>query len=244
MSVITQVLSWLRDIAADDSHGYSQIQRYGPDYDCSSLIIEAFKCHGVPLTCYNTSTMKDDMLRNGFELVEFNQFTGEGLRAGDILLNEIHHTAIYIGGGQVIEANINELGSISGGQPGDQTGKEIWIRPYYRFSKGWDFALRYNEGNGATGDILIPLYPIIKGIEEFPILKYGSNLSDDDDILRTYVRILQLLLVANGYDLPGSGVDGRFGFETKIVVLDFQDDNDLEADGEVGPITWSALIGG
>lgn len=242
MSVITQALSWLKDIANDPSHGYSQTSRYGPDYDCSSLIITAFKKFGVPLSCYNTFTMKDDMVANGFKLVTFDENSGSGLQAGDILLNEDHHTAIYAGNGQIIEANINELGTVSGGQPGDQTGREIWIRSYYRFSKGWDCALRYVEGPQNSDDI--PVYPVIKGIENFPIVKLGSNLLDDDDILRTYVRLLQLLLLANGYLLPQSGVDGCFGFETKVAVLAFQTDKDLEADGEVGPMTWSALIGG
>lgn len=34
-------------------------------------------------------------------------------------------------------ASIDENGKISGGQVGDQTGKEVCIRPYYMHSKGW-----------------------------------------------------------------------------------------------------------
>ena len=34
-------------------------------------------------------------------------------------------------------ASIDELGNISGGQVGDQTGKEVCIRSYYMSSKGW-----------------------------------------------------------------------------------------------------------
>ena len=34
----TDYLQWAIDIANDDSHGYSQCNRLGPDYDCSSLV--------------------------------------------------------------------------------------------------------------------------------------------------------------------------------------------------------------
>ena len=44
-------LDWMLDLARDDSHGYSQDNRWGPDYDCSSAIISAYKQAGVPLSC-------------------------------------------------------------------------------------------------------------------------------------------------------------------------------------------------
>lgn len=39
-------------------------------------------------------------------------------------------------------AHINEFGGIYYGQPGDQTGNEISVGPYYRGS--WNGALRWN----------------------------------------------------------------------------------------------------
>lgn len=36
-------------IAEDDSHGYDQINRWGVDYDCSSLVITAFENQGIPI---------------------------------------------------------------------------------------------------------------------------------------------------------------------------------------------------
>ena len=55
------------------------------------------------------------------------------------------------------------------------------------------------------------------------------------------VRELQTMLVAQGYDLPGSGIDGDYGPETRGAVLAFQDDRGLKMDGIVGPETWAAL---
>ena len=37
------------------------------------------------------------------------------------------------------------------------------------------------------------------------------------------------------------GVDGKFGNLTELSVRKFQDQNDLEIDGVVGPLTWKAL---
>ena len=65
------------------------------------------------------------------------------LKRGDILLNEKHHTAIYVGGGNIVHASLNEKGGIYGGQSGDQTGKEICVRSYY--DRPWDLVLRYPD---------------------------------------------------------------------------------------------------
>ena len=45
--VVERAISWAVAIANDNSHGYSQQSRWGPDYDCSSLVIAAFKYAGV-----------------------------------------------------------------------------------------------------------------------------------------------------------------------------------------------------
>ena len=144
MTVPEKAVEWAVGIAKDDSHGYDQGSRWGADYDCSSLVISAYKHAGVPLTCTYTGNMRSDMLNHGFAPVPTaNKQTGAGLLPGDVLLNETHHTAMYIGNGQVVHAAGNEFGGATGGKTGDQTGKEICITGYFNFP--WDCILRYSR---------------------------------------------------------------------------------------------------
>lgn len=66
----------------------------------------------------------------------------KNLKRGDVLLNEKHHTAIYVGGGNIVHASLNEKGGIYGGEPGDQAS-EICVRSYY--DRPWDLVLRYPD---------------------------------------------------------------------------------------------------
>lgn len=150
MSVIENAASWMVGIANDNSHGYDQGNRWGPDYDCSSLVISAYKHAGVPLQSTYTGNMKGDFLARGFKDVtnSVNLASGAGMQRGDVLLNIVHHTAMYIGNGQLCEAAGNERGGITGGQVGDQTGNEIRVRSYYNFP--WNCVLRYSESGGTV----------------------------------------------------------------------------------------------
>lgn len=154
MSVRENACAWARAIAYDDAHGYDQGSRWGPDYDCSSMVITAYREAGVPLTCTYTGNMRRDLLAHGFKDVtaSINLATGAGLQAGDVLLHEQNHTALYIGGGQIVNAGGNEFGGASGGQTGDQTGREICVRGYYNYP--WQCVLRYAEpeNSGSSGE--------------------------------------------------------------------------------------------
>lgn len=142
MTIPEKAAEWALNIARDDTHGYDQANRYGPDYDCSSLVITAYKVAGVPLTCTYTGNMRSNMLDNGFiQVNDVNLATGAGLQVGDVLLNVVHHTAMYVGNGKLVHAAGNERGGATGGQTGDQTGKEICVTNYFNFP--WDYVLRY-----------------------------------------------------------------------------------------------------
>ena len=41
MGKIETATQWMIDLANDNSHGYDQTNRWGPDYDCSSAVISA-----------------------------------------------------------------------------------------------------------------------------------------------------------------------------------------------------------
>ncbi len=146
--IIEKAVTWALQVAQDPAHGYDQTNRWGPDYDCSSLLISAWQQAGVQVKTAGatyTGNMLPAFLKCGFEDVtaEINLTTGAGLQRGDVLLNARHHTAMCIGSGQIVHASINEAGKAVGGKSGDQTGREICVRSYYRCSGGWDRVLRY-----------------------------------------------------------------------------------------------------
>lgn len=146
--IIEKAVTWALQVAQDPAHGYDQTNRWGPDYDCSSLLISAWQQAGVQVKTAGatyTGNMLPAFLKCGFEDVteEINLTTGAGLQRGDVLLNARHHTAMCIGSGQIVHASINEAGKAVEGKSGDQTGREICVRSYYRYSGGWDRVLRY-----------------------------------------------------------------------------------------------------
>ena len=148
---IQQMEAWARD----DSHGYDQDYRWGEkgDYDCSSARISAWENAGVPVKSKGatyTGDMRTVFLSCGFKDItnKVNVATGAGLIRGDVLLNTVHHTAMYCGNGKEVEASINEKGTAHGGKPGDQTGKEFLIRNYRNYP--WDCILRYQESSSRS----------------------------------------------------------------------------------------------
>lgn len=141
---ILQMENW----ANDNSHGYDQNHRWGPDYDCSSSVIQAWELAGVPVKSNGatyTGNMYDVFIKCGFEDItnKVNLNTGRGLKRSDVLLNIVHHVAMFCGNGMEVEASINEFGGITGGQTGDQTGREFLIKPYHNYP--WDKILRYKH---------------------------------------------------------------------------------------------------
>ena len=154
-AVIESAVNWAVKIANDNSHGYDQNSRWGPNYDCSSLVISAFEQAGCKVKSGGatyTGNMKSVFLRYGFSDVtsKIALSTGMGLKRGDVLLNTTHHTALVVedGGKTIVNASINEKGKTTGGKSGDQTGREIYTRGYYNYP--WNVVLRYNESSSTA----------------------------------------------------------------------------------------------
>lgn len=221
MTIPEKAVAWAVETAQDDSHGYDQGNRWGPDYDCSSFVITAYQKAGLPVRD-NGATYTGNM-RSAFKKCGFREVVGS-LKAGDVLLNEKNHAALYIGGGKIVQASHNEEGGITGGQSGDQTGGEISIRSYYDYP--WDCVLRYEAEEPQTSQHNITLLPTVR--------RGDMNGA----VLSVQVLLIYKWQVSCGVD----GADGDFGRNTESAVKAFQQHFGLEADGVVGPITWTKLI--
>lgn len=136
---INRYVNWALGVASDNSHGYSQYTRWGPDYDCSSLVISSLKAAGFNVgSATYTGNMRDQLTKYGFKWYDRSQL--HNIDRGDILLNIWYHTAIYLGNGRQVAATISEKGTIYG-KAGDQTGREITEQNYFDYP--WDGFLRY-----------------------------------------------------------------------------------------------------
>lgn len=225
MTIPEKALQWALNIASDQSHGYSQASRWGPDYDCSSFAISAYKIGaGVPIdtSVVNYTGNMQNLTRYGFKEVSVNFNTGSGLQKGDILYYHISgtngHTALYAGNGRIVHARGQSYGS---SKTGDQ-GTEIAVTAYYRGK--WQHVLRYT-GSGAAAPTAKPAkkkrYAVATTL---PIIKYGST--------GKAVMVWQMIL--------GVDPDGEFGPATRAATIQFQKSNKLEQDAEVGSDTWAA----
>lgn len=236
---INKAVAWAVGIADSPEHGYDQQNRWGADYDCSSFVITAWQQAGVPVKTSGASYTGDmywAFIHCGFRDVtnSINLSTGANLQKGDVVLNTKHHTEMYIGNGKMVKASINELGGVTGGKTGDQTGREIYIGNYYKPSYGWDYVLRYYGGETEEApkadSVTLPCYV------KLPLLQRGDK--------GEYVRALQILLIGRGYALPKYGADGDFGEETETALQKFQAEHGLYADGVAGNLTYAKLWGG
>lgn len=137
---LESAIKWAVDTANDDTHGYSQSNRWGPDYDCSSFVISALKAGGIDTgEATSTSTMKVNLMAHGFTWIPWTSGTKASLQRGDILLKESQHSDLYLGDNQIVAAHTDR------GNPaaGDQTGTEISVSAYYDMK--YDGVLRYTD---------------------------------------------------------------------------------------------------
>ena len=223
MNVIEKAVAWAIETANDQRHGYSQADRWGPDYDCSSFVIEAYEQAGVPVReagASYTGNMRAAMIACGFVDVttQIGLSSGYGIEAGDVLLNYSAHTCLAIGGGKVANCRTDE----GNPQTGDQSGNEIRIQSYWNYP--WNCVLRYkgpsggstSGGSGSGGSGSAPTEPRTT-------LKQGMRGED--------VKDLQQRLIDAGYDVGNAGADGKFGNDTFRAVAAFQEDHGIPVTG-------------
>ena len=223
MNRITErALNWALETAKDDTHGYSQLMRWGPDYDCSSFIISAYEQAGLKLKeagASYTGNIKTVLLRCGFTALP--DLPENQLIPGDVLLNEQNHTVMYIGNGKVVAARSSD----GYPQSGDQSSREICIQNYYDYP--WDCVLRYT-GTKSSGPVRVPCSVSL------PVLSEGSK--------GIAVKIMQELLISAGFGCGPDGADGDFGPNTAKALKRFQSAREICADTVCGKETWEELI--
>lgn len=226
MSIIDNAVAYMVDLVTDPKHGYDQINRWGPNYDCSSSIVQSWeKGAGIPVKAAGasyTGNMRAAFKKCGFTAIPYKK--GMSLVKGDVILNERHHTVMYIGDGKIAQFSINEKGTTKGGKTGDQTGKESSIGKFYEYSKGWDYVLRYTGGEIKQEDEKVNI--------TLTVLKQGSKGPE--------VKSLQILLYANGYNCGTA--DGVFGSRTDATLRNLQKARGLKVDGVCGKCTWTSIL--
>ena len=180
MSNIKTFINQMRYWTTTANLGYSQADRWniknGGNCDCSSLVIFALRQSGFNTgSASYTGNMLPNLTSHGWQRVPNNG----NPQPGDILLNIVHHVAVYLGNGQLAQASYSENHSTTG-RPGDQTGRETNVSHYYNYP--WDCYLRY------------------VGTQSAPTAPKGTNIAVDGSWGPATTRRLQQIL--------GTTVDG------------------------------------
>lgn len=238
MTAIESAVQWAINTANDNSHGYSQVDRWSPDFDCSSFVITAYEQAGIKVReagASYTGNMRGAFLACGFVDVtnQVGLSSGYGIQAGDVLLNYSAHTCLAIGNGKVANCRTDE----GHPQSGDQSGNEIRIQSYWNFP--WNCVLRFKENlNSSTNQ-----KPEVKNDgQNFnsenhnwtpPTLNKSNAYSDS-------VVVLQSLL--NVRHFPCGSADGFFGVKTEAAVNKARQFYGFTANGRCDRDLWDKLL--
>lgn len=132
-----------------------------------------------------------------------------------------NHVGIYIGNGEVIEAQGHAYG-VTKTKLSDR-GWQKWIKCPF-----WDYVTQ-------TTPDPIPSPDPVK--VDMPELKKGVKCDE--------VTLFQMAMNNLGYkDANGDPlvIDGSFGGKSEVVCIQFQNDNGLKADGICGSKTWTKIL--
>lgn len=246
--LLKEVAAQLMEHLVDhDWHGYSQYARWGDgegycyvsvggksfpieqgDRDCSSAVINCYQVAGIPVKdkgATYTGNLKTAFLATGS--FKWHKMSGgkcvDGYvpDRGDILLNEIFHTAMMKNKTQLMQFSISETGGIHG-TTGDQTGQESSTRSFYDYP--WDGCLECIDQTCIDGSKVED-----KGV--YTAIAKGSRGDD--------VRNLQKMLCVIGYPIEE---DGIFGDETEGALRAFQENAGITVDGIYGNESMAAVI--
>lgn len=256
MASVSTLVNRMRYWCAVANLGYSQADRWNfnasvGNCDCSSLVIHCLREAGFDTgSATYTGNLSSNLVARGWKRLPVDGRP----QAGDILLNDVHHVAVYLGGGQLAQASISEKGTVSG-KAGDQTGRETNIRGYYDYP--WSCYLRYMGAqssapastgvlavDGNVGPATVRRWQQVMGTTVDGIIS-GQLVPDEKTYWRPAIDSFVVQYGGTGSDLIravqralGCGVDGLLGPAT---IKAIQAHYNLTQDASFGPATARAL---
>ena len=116
----------------DIRFGYSQSNRWGWNFDCSSSIIYSLRMAGLQTGSANYTGNMDVLCKYGWKKI-----SSSSAGRGDILVCS-SHAALYLGNGQTAEFHRDY-----DGRSGDSSGRESNVGKSWKPSSSYSYALRY-----------------------------------------------------------------------------------------------------
>ena len=237
MGSIQKFCDAMRWAADSDQVGYSQPDRYslGPDdfygsglynTDCSALTIAAQQHAGFETGWASyTGNMSDALCANGWE--RLSPWTD--LQAGDILLNDSDHVAVWLGD-CLAQASIDENGDIAGGARGDQSGWEVNTRDFYSFP--WDCILRHTGKSDYSGGSSAPSEPANTAKREWQgdVIGKSDTTNAGDDYAGVFGKAMRYLAVEGAGEYQVHTKNGRWWPTVDHYDLD-DEENGMAGDG-------------
>ena len=131
---VEAAVQWAVKKATSNYITYSRANRNlkildGTSYDCSSFIITAFYAAGIDVAATYTGDMRAGFTAAGWTWIPGSYFAASDCQRGDILLNEINHTQMYIGDNQDVNCG--------------NTPAQVEVHSPNYGGVGWDGILRY-----------------------------------------------------------------------------------------------------
>lgn len=181
--------------------------------DCSGLFAWAFKRLGGTMY-HGSNTMWNKWCTDKGTLTTSTRKT---IKPGTAVFkmrgeNDYYHVGLYIGNGEVIEAQSTQNGVV-------KSKLSKW--GYWGELKG----VAYVHDTEPETPTVLP------EVGDYRVIKWGMRGDD--------VKTLQEMLIALGYELSATG---KYASKTLKAVTAFQEANGLKVDGIVGKNTWSKLL--
>ena len=189
--------------------------------DCSGLFSWAFKKLGGTMY-HGSDTMYRKYCVNKGDLKKGKRTDNGALKPGTAVFvwngKKYSHVGLYVGDGTVIEA----MGTMNGVTTTKVTATK-WT--HWGELTGVDYNSEFIIQNSQ-----------LREPKGHKTIRKGCKGDT--------VKECQALLERHGYSVGSYGIDGDFGKDTLAAVKAFQKDHGLEADGIVGPKTWTVLLNG